>query len=123
MMTTSFTINHQPTKPQPPSHITRDTTESIQDTLANPHTTSTITESNVLQIPTHDVTENTNNLFHQKDASTLSTINTVDTQPLQTRHRQNYGPPPPPSEKSTHSSPTHSPQQGSSNSFRNREHT
>ena len=26
-------IHHQPTTPQPPSHITRDTTESIQDTL------------------------------------------------------------------------------------------
>ena len=88
-------IHHQPTTPQPPSHITRDTTESIQDTLANPHTTSTITDSNALQIPTHDILENINILFHQEDPSTLSTINTVDTQPLQTRHRQSYDPAPP----------------------------
>ena len=115
-------IHHQPTTPHSPSHITRDTTESIHDTLANPHTTSTITDSNALQIPTHDITENTNNLFHQEDPSTLSTIKTVDTQPLQTRHRQIYDPPLPPSENFTHSTPTHSPQQGSSKTFQNREH-
>ena len=116
-------IHHQPTTPQPPPHITRDTTEFIQDTLANLHTTSTIIDSNALQIPTHDITENTNNLFHQQDPSTLSTINTVDTQPLQTRHRQNYDPPPPSSENSTHSTLTHSPQHGSSNTIQTREHT
>ena len=116
-------IHHQPTTPQPPSHITQNTTESFQDTLANRHTTSAIIDSNALQKPTHVITENTNNLFHQEDPSTLSTVNTVDTQPLQTQHRQNYDPPPPPSETSTHSTPTHSPQQSSSNTFQNPEHT
>ena len=116
-------IHHQPTTPQPPSHLPRVTTESIQDTLANPHTSSTINDSNALQIPTHVITENTKNPFHQEDPSTLSTINAVDTQPLQTHHRQNYDPPPPPSKTSTHSTPTHSPQQGSSYTFQNREHT
>ena len=116
-------IHHQPSTPQPPSHITRDTTESIQDTLSNTRTTSTITDSNALQVPTHDITENTNNLFTQEDPFTLSTINTIDTQPHQTHHRQNYDPPPPPSENTTHSTPTHSPQQGSSKTFQFREHT
>ena len=52
----------------------------------------------------------------------MSTINTIDTRQLQTHHRQNYGHPLPPSETSPHSTPTHSPQQGSSNTFQNREH-
>ena len=113
-------IHHQPTTPQPPSHIIRDNTESIQDTLANTHTTSTITDSNALQMPNHDITENTNNLLNQEDPYTLSTINTIDTQQFQTHHRQNYDPPPsPPSETPPHSTPTHSPQQGSSNTIQN----
>ena len=89
-----------------PSHITRDTTESNQDTLINTHNTSTITDSNALQAPTHDIAENTNKFFNQEDPSTLSTINTIDTQPLQTHHRQTYDPPPPPSENSTQYSHT-----------------
>ena len=109
--------HHQPTTPQQLSQITQDTTESLQDTLMNTLNTSTITDSNALQVPIHDITENTNNLFNQEDPFTLSTINTIDTQPLQTHRRQNYDPPPPPSENSSHTTPQHSPQQGSSNTF------
>ena len=76
--------------------MTQDTTESIQGTLSNTQTTSTITDSNALQVPTHEITENTNNRFNQEDPSTLSTINTIDTQQLQTHHRQNYDPTSPP---------------------------
>ena len=74
-------------------------------------------------MPTQYITEKTKNLFNQEDPSTLSTINTIDTQTLQTHHRQNYDPPPHRSETSPHSTPTYSPQQGSSNTFQNREHT
>ena len=115
--------HHQPKTPQQPSHITRDTTESFQDTLINTHNSSTITDLNALQVPTHDITENTNNLFNQEDPSILSTIKTIETQSPQTHRRQNYDPPLPPSETSTHSTPTHSPQQGSSSTFQIREHS
>ena len=91
-------IHHQPTTPQHPSHITQYTTESLLDTLINPLNTSTITDSNALQLPIHDITETTNNLINQEHPSTLSTMNTIDTQPLQTLQKiqQNYYPPPPP---------------------------
>ena len=97
-------IHHQQTTQQQPSQIIQDQTESLQDTLINPLNTSTIADSNTLQVPSHDITENTNNLFNQESTSTLSTMNTNDTQPLQTPQRiqRNYDPPPLPSENSTH---------------------
>ena len=118
-------IHHQPTTPQQPSQITQDTTESLQDTLINPPNTSTVTDSNARQVSIHDITENTNNLFNQEDPSTLFTMNTIDTQPLQTHQmiQQNYDPPHPPSKTSTLSTPQTSPQQVSSNTFQIREHT
>ena len=110
--------HHQPTTPQQLSQITQDTTESLQDTLMNTLNTSTITDSNALQVPIHDITENTNNLFNQEDPFTLSTSITIVTQPLQTHRRQNYDPPPPPSEKSSHTTP----HQGSSSYIPYRTH-
>ena len=90
-------IHHQPTTPQQPSQITQDTTESLQDTLINPPNTSTVTDSDARQVSIHDITENTNNLFNQEDPSTLFTMNTIDTQPLQTHQmiQQNYDHPHP----------------------------
>ena len=72
-------IHHQPTPPQQPSQLTQDTTEFLQDTLINQLNASTITDSNALQVPIHDITETTKNLFNQEDTFTLSTLNTVDT--------------------------------------------
>ena len=111
-------IQRQSTTPQPPSHLTHDTTESVQDILTNPPNTS-ITDSNVLQVPTRNITEHTDHLFSQENPSTKSVTNTIDTQPPQTHHtiQRNYDPPPPPSENSIHSTPHNSPQQGTSNTF------
>ena len=118
-------IHHQLTTPRQPSQIAQDTSESSQETLVNTLNTSTIIDSSALQVPIYDITENTNNIFNPGDPSTLSTMNTIDTQPLSKHHiiQQNYDPPPLPSEKSTHSTPQHSPQQGSSDTFQIREHT
>ena len=118
-------IQHQPTTPQQSSHITQDTTELLHDTFVNPLDTSTITDSNALRIPIHDITDNTTKLFNQEDTSTLSKMNAIDTQPLQLHQmiQRNYDPPPLPSETSTHSTPQTSLQQGSSNTFQTREHT
>ena len=44
-------IHHQPTTPQQPSQITKDTNESLQDTLINTLNTSTVRDSNALQVP------------------------------------------------------------------------
>ena len=53
-------VYDQTVTPHQPSQTTQDTTESLQDTLTNQPNTSTIADSNVLQIPTHIITENTN---------------------------------------------------------------
>ena len=116
-------IQRQPTTPQPPSQLTHDTTESLQDILTNSLNTSNITDSSVLQVPTRNITEHTDNLFNEETPSTLPVTNTIDTQPPQTHYtiQRNYDPPPPPSENSIHRTPHNSPQQGSSNTFSTRQ--
>ena len=118
-------IHHQTTPPQQPSQLTQDTTEFLQDTLINPLNTSSLTDSNALQVPIHYITENTKSPFNQEDTFTISTLNTVDTQSLQTPQtiQRNYDPPPLSSENFTHITPQPSPQPGSSKTFQIREHT
>ena len=116
-------IQHQPTTPQHPSQITHDSTESVQDILTNPpNTSSTVTDSNALQVPTRNIIEHNNHLFNQENPSTLSVTNTSETQTPSIHHtiQRNYDPPPPPSNNSTHSTPHNSPQQGSSITFSTR---
>ena len=113
-------IQHQPTTPRHTSQITHDSTESVQDTITNPpNTSSTTTDSNALQVPTRNITENNTYPFNQENPSTISMTN--DTETLSSSIHQtiprNYDPPPPPSIHSTHSTPHNSPQQGSSNTF------
>ena len=117
-------IQRQPTTLLQPSQLINDTTESVQDILTNPPNTSITTDSNAIHIPTRNITEQTDHLFNQKNPSTISVTNTIDTQSLQTHQtiQRNYDPPPPPCENSTHSTPHNSPQQGSSNSFSIRQH-
>ena len=113
-------IQHQPTTPRHPSHITHDSTESVQDTITNPpNTSSTTTDSNALQVTTRDITENNTHPFNQENPSTISMTNDTETLPSSIHQTipQNYDPPPPPSIHSTHSTPHNSPQQGSSNTF------
>ena len=85
-------IQRQPTTPQPPSQLTHDTSESVQDILTNPRNTSITTDSDAIQIPTRNITEHTDHLFNQENPSTLSVANTIDTQPPQTHHtlQRNY---------------------------------
>ena len=103
----------------------QDTTESLQNTIINQPTSSTTADSNTLQVPVHNIINNPNNLFHTDNTSTLSTTNTTIIQPPQTHQiiQRNYDPPPPPSNNSNHSTPHSSPQQGSSNTFRNQNQT
>ena len=119
-------IQHQPTTPRHPSQITQDSTESIPDANTNqPNTSSTVTDSNALQVPTRNIIEHNNHLFNQENPSTLSVTNTSETQTPSIHHtiQRNYDPPPPPSNDSTHSTPHNSPQQGSSNTFSTRQPT
>ena len=60
-------IQHQPTTPPHPSQITHDSTESVQDIFTNPpNTSSTVTDSNALQVPTRNIIEQNNHLFNQE---------------------------------------------------------
>ena len=63
-------IQRQPTTPQQPSQLTHDTVESVQDILTNLLNTSFATDSNAFQIPTRNITENTDHLFNQENPST-----------------------------------------------------
>ena len=117
-------IQHQPTTPRHPSQITHDSTESVPDTLTYPpKTSSTVTDSNALQVPTRNIIEHNTHLFTQENPSTLSVTNTSETQTSSIHHtiQPNYDPPPPPSNNSTHSTPHLSPRQGSSNTFSTRQ--
>ena len=119
-------IQHQPTTPPHPSQLTHDSTESVQDIFTNPpNTSSTVTDSNALQVPTRNIIDNNNHLFNQENPSTLSVTNTSEIQPSTIHNiiQRNYDPPPPPSNHSTHSTPHNSPEQGSSNLFSTRQPT
>ena len=107
------------------SQIAQDTTDSLQNTIINQPTSSTAADSNELQVPIHNITNNPNNRFHSDNTSILSTTNTTAIQPPQTHQviQRNYDPRPPPSNNSNHSTPHSSPQQGSSNTFRTQNQT
>ena len=109
-------IQHQPTTPPHPSQLTHDSTESVKDIFTNPpNTSSTVTDSNTLQVPTRNIIDNNNHLFNQENPSTLSVTNTseIQTSSIHNIIQRNYDPPPPPSNHSTNSTPHNSPQQGS----------
>ena len=80
-------IQHQPTTPRHPSQVTHDSTESVQDILTNPpNTSSTVTDSKVLQVPTPNIIIHNNHLFDQQNPSTLSVTNTSETQTPSIHH-------------------------------------
>ena len=108
------------------SEISEETTQNTQSfTITN--------DSNLIQIPTHNITqdETTNQNQHttinttQDNTSVLSSSHTNITQPFPTQAspRPNYDPPPIPHQFSTQIQPQNSPQQGSSNTQRNTQHT
>ena len=58
-------IQHQPTTPRHPSQTSPDSTESVQDTLTNPpNTSSTVTDSNALQVPTRNIIQQPRKPFY-----------------------------------------------------------
>ena len=106
---------------QNPSELSEETTPTEQNTQS-----FTITnDSNLIQVPTHNITlsetqnHNQNNTFNttQDKTSVLSTSNTTNTQPSQAQPspRQTYDPPSIPSQFLTQTYSHNSPQQGSSN--------
>ena len=95
-------------------------------TVNNPQSFTITNDSNILQIPVHNITQNTISDQNQNDTthntnqdkiSILSTSKTQIIQPFQTQQPspRNYCPPPPPSQYLTQTTPHNSPQQGSSN--------
>ena len=97
--------------------------ETIQ-TEQNPQSLTITNDSNLIQVPTHIITQDETNNQNQNDTlnitqdntSVLSTSHTNITQPshTQTSPRQNYDPHPIPPEYSTQIHTHNSPQQGSS---------
>ena len=82
-------------------------------TINNTQNFTITTDSNVLQIPIHNITQNTNNDFNQNDTNTISNrdntftlyiANTNITQPSQTQQPspRNCDPPPLPPQYATH---------------------
>ena len=97
-----------------------------EKTVHNTQSFTLISDSNLIQVPIHDTTQNTTDNQTQNDitqstnqdnTSTLSKSYTNITQPFQTQQTspQNYDPPSLPLQYSTQISPHNSPQQGSSN--------
>ena len=101
------------------SQTEQDTNESLQNTIINQPTCSTTADSNQLQVPIRDITNNPNTLFQTDNTSILSKTNTTIIKQPQTPQimQRNYDHPPPPSNHSNHNTPHSSPQQGSSNTF------
>ena len=89
------------------------------------NTSSTVTDSNALQVPTRNIVDNNNHVFNKENPSALSVTNTseIQTSSIHDIIQRNYDPPPPPSNRSIHSTPHNSPQQGSSNIFSTRQPT
>ena len=113
-------------QPNPSETTTiHDTSEVSEDTVQNTLSFTITDDSNIIIIPTHNITQNEfNNQNHDNtlttnpdNTSVLSTSNTNITQPSQTQvpsHR-NYNPPPVPPQFSTQINTHNSPQQSSSN--------
>ena len=102
-----------------------DTSEFSEETAQNTRSFTITDDSNLIQIPTHNITQNE---FHNQNqdntfstnpdnTSVLSTSNTNITQPSQTQvpSPRNYNPPPVPPQFSTQINTHNSPQQSSSN--------
>ena len=103
----------------------QNTSEFSEETVQNTQSFTITDDSNLIQIPTHNTTQNEFNnqnqdntlTTHQDNISVLSTSHTNITQPSQTQvsPRQNYDPPPLPSQFSTQIHNQNSPQPSSSN--------
>ena len=102
------------------------THEFSQETTDDPQSITITDDSNILQIPVHNITQthindhisnDTTHYPNQDNTSTLSTSNTLTTQELQPQQtmQPNYDPPPLPSQYSPPTAPHNSPQQGYSN--------
>ena len=108
------------------------TSEFSEETVQNTQSLTITNDSNNIQVPTHNVTQDETNNQNQDNTlsttqdstSVLSTSHTKITQPSQTQAspRQNYDPPPIPPQFSTQIHTHNSPQQGSSNTQHNTQH-
>ena len=107
------------------TNIIHDSSEISEETVQNTRSFTITDDSNVLLIPTHNITQNEFNNQNQDNTfttnpdntSVLSTSNTNITQPSQTQisSTRNYNPPPVPPQFSTQINTQNSPQQSSSN--------
>ena len=113
-------------QPNPSETTTiHDTSELSEDTVQNTRSFTRTDDSNIIIIPTHNVTQiefsnqNQDKTFttNPDNTSVLSTSNTKITQPSQTQipSPQNYNPPPVPPQFSTQINTHNSPQQSSAN--------
>ena len=113
-------------QPNPSETTTiHDTSEFSEDTVQNTRSFTITDDSNIIIIPTHNITQNEFNNQNQDNtfttnpdnSSVLSTSNTNITQPSQTQipSPRNYNPPPVPPQFSTQINTHNSPQQSSSN--------
>ena len=113
-------------QPNPSETTTiHDISEFSEDTVQNTRSFTITDDSNIIIIPTHNITQNEFNNQNQDNTfttnpdntSVLSTSNTNITQPSQTQvpSPRNYNPPPVPSQFSTQINTHISPQQSSSN--------
>ena len=102
-----------------------DTSTVPDDTTTDTQSLSVTSDSNILNTPTRQITENDTVLSHndndnaslQKDTSTINMQNTTTTPPqaFSQQVQETYDPPSIPPEFSTHKTPCYSPEQGSSN--------
>ena len=107
--------------------------ECFEETMQNTQNFTKTNDSNLIQVPTHNITQdeidnqNQDNTLSttQDNTSVLSTSDINITQPSQTQAspRQNYDPPSIPPQFSTQIHTHNSPQQGSSNTKHNTQHT
>ena len=113
-------------QPNPSETTTiHDISEFSEDTVQNTRSFTITDDSNIIIIPTHNITQNEFNNQNQDNTfttnpdntSVLSTSNTNITQPSQTQvpSPRNYNPPPVPPQFSTQINTNNSPQQSSSN--------
>ena len=113
-------------QPNPSETTTiHDTSEFSEKTVQNTRSFTITDDSNIIKIPTHNITQNEFNNQNQDNTfttnpdntSVLSTSNTIITQPSQTQEPspRNYNPPPVPPQFSTQINTHNSPQQSSSN--------
>ena len=112
-------------QPNPSETTTiHDISEFFEETVQNTRSFTITDDSNIIKIPTHNVTQNEfnnqnqDNIFttNPDNTSVLSTSNTNITQPSQTQvpSPRNYNPPPVPPQFSTQINTHNSPQQSSS---------